>query len=259
LAALLPSRVVFEKLIENNGQNSVVLEQEVSFGVEPRTVLKEIWQIENSRNMRLTVINPANQTVVYAALLKDGTISTNVNGQISSRSLSLQFVERFHHIRSLNEAAKIFFELGVTPQNVLSSNPHVKTGSQFTYKEEPFVRLSRTGGVVAYAFGAPSTQESLHPGLWIEQDAFVIRKIKFAESSEVEFLDFTDAGKGFRYPKRKIVKWGDKEVAIQFKNSATKSLSTNALNLSTLEPVNWLNLNNPANQSLIEEFYSRFR
>ncbi|MFP5520566.1 MAG: hypothetical protein ACLGGX_11725 [Bdellovibrionia bacterium] len=252
-AAILPARVIFEKVVENNGATPLQIETEVSLNSENTILLKELWKIDNSRNMQLTVINPATQTVVFTAAIKEGvrTSSASAKGDVG-----FDFIERYHHFRSLNEMAKLFVSMGVVPNQFLNHSPFGSLRDSFTYKEEPFVRLARAGGVINYHFG--NIESSSSPAsLWIEQDAFHIRKIRLQSGAEIEFSDYSEIGKGQFYPKQKVVRWDGKEVKIRFKSVNPKLATANAR--PTADSAGWATLSDSNARSLAEEFYSRFR
>ena len=83
---------------------------------------------------------------------------------------------------------------------------------------EPFVRLARSGGTINYAFGSIATGEAAHThprGLWIEQDQFVLRKIRFHSGAELSAERYSNYSRGLDYPRKRTLQWENQTVNIQ--------------------------------------------
>src|SRR5690606_37658128 len=141
--------------------------------------------------------------------------------------------------------------------------PAGRTGADFKYEPEPWVRLSRTGGVVNYAFGVPTppTQELNSPGLWIEQDEFVIRKLRFPNQVEMIADNYSQFSRNLRYPRQRTIRWGNNSVNIRLLNaSARPAASANQLLPTSLDKNSVTDgIQSLPASSTVLEFYSRFR
>ena len=95
------------------------------------------------------------------------------------------------------------------------------------------IRLSRSGGAMAFAIGEASRVDSLHAQLWIEQENFALSKIRLPSGAEVAFSDYATFG-NILYPKTKIVSWAHNQVQIKVRSVTTKTGAT----LATFYPQN---------------------
>ncbi len=130
---------------------------------------------------------------------------------------------------------------------------------------ESYVRLGRTGGVVAYAIGTPTPVSSAenYPGLWIEQDQFHILKIRLVSQVEVSASNYKAFSNGLWFPKDRSVLWTTGSAKISLTTASTSSLNSTvkeALDVSSLNFGKNPELSRvlPAD-AVIKEFYSRMR
>jgi hypothetical protein len=133
---------------------------------------------------------------------------------------------------------------------------------EYTYVADPFVRLSRTAGVVTFALGQPTPVDSTkaYPGMWVEQDRFLIRKIRLDSQAEVSADDYSEFNNGLWFPKSRTVSWGDRTVHIR-----TLKVASTSLPPSIKERLSPTGLKRRADAKelftspIISEFYKRFR
>lgn len=260
-AALPPSRMIFQRLAENSGSGSYTIEQEVQIpnGAEP-LVLKETWVIDSDRSMRVTVqpMQDPKDSVHLQILYVGGQRWILRDGTKLSSTPPTEFVEKIFHLRSLESAGSSFTSLGILPPNALQKRPLPKKSEDIKHDGEDFVRLGRTDGVIAWAFGQPAPPQGEGPaGLWIEQDQFVIRKLRWSTGAEVSAESYSTYARGLQFPRLRTLRWGNQSVQIRVLSVSGKGL---ALSMSSLD-VPWKihGLEQQPAQRLIEEFYSRFR
>lgn len=280
LAYIPPSKMILQRTAENSGSGVYAIDQEVEFsnGADSLSV-REIWLVENERTMRLTLVPPKD----YADKLKIQYLY--VGGQRwflsapkkrESQKISEDFVEKWFHFRNAENLKMAMIQnqmmteddSSAATKNANQAAKKIKPGEKvkvddFPYVPESFLRLSRAQNVITYAFGmpTPAEDEKLLPGMWIEQDQFLIRKIRWPNQAEITADDHTPFSKGLHFPKTRILKWGPNTVTIKVQNIISKSGNMN----SFFQPqsldytTNLDSLQSSPLKSLIEEFYSRFR
>ena len=229
------------KSASTTGRQVVSVEQELHFKVgTDEAVVVENWLIEGDKNLKLVASGKgALKTNINLNYLYNGNTKTFYIGK-NKQTIPIQhdFFERLLFIRSAN-----------TFKNYLSQ------------MEIPFEhRLSRADGRVAFAIGKPSDQQT-YPQIWIDQDEFIIRKIRLPSLSEVELGEIASLGKDGFIAKSQKIKWGTYEVTVKVKTAAYK----NNASLNLFYPQNFDTpsemgfANKTAVTEAIEQFYQRFR
>lgn len=260
-AALPPARMILERTSENSGSGAYVIEQEVEIpnGAEP-ILLKETWTIENDRSMKVNVVplrDPKDAIHIQIAY-KDGQRWILKNGAREGGPLPTDFAERPFHLRTTEAEIAFVTGLKIVPARALDKKPMPKKSEDIKHDGEDFVRLARSNGVITWAFGAPGpAQGELTPGLWIEQDQFVIRKIRFPSEAEVSADSFSTYARGLHFPKERTIRWGKNTVSLRTLSVTPKTGPVNTSSLDASWKVQGLD-QQPAH-AVIEEFYTRFR
>lgn len=253
-AYMLPTKIILHKTAENAGSGVYQIDQEVQFTNGSETLnLKETWLIENDRTMRVTVSGTKDlQSQIQMQFVYNGGQKYSQVGGKQSQKISADFLEKFLNFRSSDIFANSLVNLKIIPANYSAKKD-----------TENFVRLSRAGGVVNYAFGepTPAQQEDGNPGIWIEQDQFVIRKLRLPTQAEMTADNYTQFAKGLNYPRQRSIRWGENTVNIRLISASAKAGSTaNLFQPSSLETNSKLDgLNNLPIKETVLEFYSRFR
>lgn len=265
-AYIPPARMILSRVSENAGTGTYTIEQEVqmSVGIEP-IYLKETWVVENERNLRLTVTGTKDlKDLVHLQYIYVGGQKWQLkNGQKVSEKIPEDFVERYFHFRNPENLVASLQSLKILPQPLNHRKASTKKGEEFKYEQESFVRLSRAEGGISYAFGQPTPieQKDLLPGLWIEQDQFTLRKLRFPSQAEVTAENYAPFARGLNFPKLRTLQWNHNTVTIRLLNVVAKG----AVGPNTFQPSNldvsytMKALPNASAQTLIEEFYTRFR
>lgn len=258
-AALLPSRFVFERVIEQNPKQGFILEQEIAFGEADPFMVKETWQVHGPELKRLTVTDMQNQKVIFSAIYRNKKRMTNQDGQLRTQSFSAEFLQKIFFIQSTTEFAQFAVQLGVVPNNVLAPAQTASKSSQFTYKEEPYVRLARSQGTVTYAYGPVSlSAEERFPGLWIEQDLFQIKKIRFPSKATLTVGSYSNVAPKIFIPKDWSLEWDGKFAKMKIKGSTFKPVDASKLQSIPLEISQFGEISKSQYRTQVEEFYSRF-
>ncbi|MDG0815052.1 hypothetical protein [Bdellovibrio svalbardensis] len=265
-AYIIPTRTILQKTAENAGSGIYAVEQEVQFANGEDTLhLKETWLIDSDRTMRLTVTGTKElqNTFKLQFIYTGGQRWSQVNNNRKADKLPEEFLEKFLNFRSSENLANTLAHYKIIPNGAYNKKAIAKSGTDFKYEPESWVRYSRTGGVPNYALGTatPVDQESGNPGIWIEQDQFVIRKLRLPSQVEMTADNYNQFAKGLYYPRARTIRWGNNTVNIRLISVASRpntavsffqptSLDTN-LKLDGLEKM-------PAKDAIIE-FYTRYR
>ncbi len=279
-AYIPPSKMILQRTVENSGTGIYAIDQEVEFSNGTDTLtLREIWLVENDRTMRLTLA-PSRELgdklkiqYLYTGGQRWSLIAPKKR---DSQKISDDFIEKWFHFRNSESLKNAMLQNQMITENLnkpatpppppakkSKSSEKTKVVEEVRYVPESFVRLSRTQNVITYAFGlpTPSEDEKLLPGMWIEQDHFLIRKIRWPNQAEVTADDHTPYSKGLNFPKTRVLKWGPNTVTINVQNIVIKSGNMNSFfQPQSLDYVtNFEELQTSPLKPMIEEFYSRFR
>lgn len=240
-AYIMPLDAVLKKNTALSGNQIFAVEQDVIFKDAIREyIVHESWLIEGDKNLKVTAtgVGDLKDSFRYVAIYNNKN-KTTLNGKNKiSQATDADFFERYLAVRSVDSYKNYLHDLKINPA----------------------VRLSRAGGATAYAVGEPSPAGTLKPQLWIEQDAFTLRKLRAPSEAEFSFNDYAAYGT-IQYPKTKLVSWAGKEVQIKVRSVSTKTGAT----LNTFYPQN---LDQPSEILIsnkgpiavtIEDFYKRFR
>ncbi|MGZ3770662.1 MAG: hypothetical protein ACXVCP_13710 [Bdellovibrio sp.] len=265
-AYILPTRTILQKTSENAGNGIYAIEQEVQFsnGEEMLTV-KETWLVDNDHTMRLTVSSGKDlQNSFKLQFIYNGNQKWSLhNNSRKSENVSPDFLERYFNFRNGEGLANTLAQLKIIPASAYKKNPVAKASSDYKHEPEPWIRFSRTGGVVNYALGTPTPveQEANLPGVWIEQDQFVIRKLRLPSQVEISANDYNQFAKGLSYPRSRTIRWGNNTVTIRLISASSRPQSAAGLFHPTSLDSNlkWEGIQNLPAKEVITEFYTRFR
>jgi hypothetical protein len=201
--------------------------------------------IQDSQNMKVQISGMKDYKDIVTAFIQ----ITNGNRSFGKdlRKSSSENWEKYFHSRHSEVLAQLMAQEKIAPATAYLSKP-LKSLKDFELTQESFLRLSRNGGVVTYAYGTPAIPEKTDetfPGLWIEQDQFLIRKIRLNSS-------------GLNFPKTRTIRWGGQQATLQTLNVSLKNKTQydNFGSKTTSKPESFKLLPNGA---VIEDFYKRFR
>lgn len=265
-AALLPTKTILQKTTENTGSGVYSIEQEVQFNNGDDTLsIKEVWLIENEKSMRLSVSGgkDLNNSFKLQFVYSGGQKFSLSNGGKKSEKIPDDFLEKYLNFRSTEAFFNQLIMGAIIPAGSPLNRTPIKTNGNFTYEPEPWVRFSRAGGAVTYAFGNATSpeQELNNPGIWIEQDLFVVRKLRLKSQVEMSANNYNQFAKGLYYPRQRTIRWGNNTVTIRLISVSSRSnVPANLFQPGTLDV-------NPKVEGIaqlpardvITEFYTRFR
>jgi hypothetical protein len=264
LAFIPSSHTILTRLARNNGKGIYAIEQEVQFRTEADPiVLRERWIVENGDVMRLYVsgLKGSLESWRFDAFYRDGKKQWSDGSQMRSGPTSLEFIEPVLHFRSIGNLLGYLTRAKLVPMGL--GQPRHFNKKTNPYTSEPGVRLARTGGIVAWAFGEPSPQEGpLAAGLWIEQDEFTVRRLRFPTQAEVQLDRHSVFAGGLHLARERTVTWDNNSVLIRV--LTVKSLPENAATQALLAPAATTADGHAMTSKLpdatqVREFYSRFR
>jgi hypothetical protein len=254
------SSTIANRTAKNSGKGLYVVEQEVRFRTaSDPVVLRERWVVENGETMRLSVSSPkaGSEGARFEAFYREGKrTAPDFQGSVRTSSLSPEFLEGFFHSRSGRGLLGAMVRAKVAPAAILREKPRASNLNQISHQREPYVRLGRTGGVVAWVFGeaTPADSAKPYPGAWIEQDMFVVRKVRFPSEAEVVAERHNVYGGSMRFPRVRTLSWGNHSAEIHV--LSVKPISAQQAQLSGTPDAKAANL---PDLEQVREFYSRFR
>ncbi len=262
------SQTIFSRTARNGGKGAYVIEQEVHFRslAEPVTV-REHWVIENGENMRLTAYSPkgAKENARVDALYHDGKkTSADGGGTLQITPNSPEFIENFEHYRSGRSLLEALVRSHVVPAAIMRERSRPTTANIASYhpQAEPYVRLGRENGTVSWIFGEPTPIEAPHLNAeaWIQQDGFVLEKIRFPSQSEISADRFATSAGNLRLPRERTITWNNNIVSIRVisvksmpATSVGKAVSPGSITTADARAYHLPEI--PA----VKEFYARFR
>ncbi len=264
------TRMILSRVLKNNGSSIYVVNQEVHFKTESDAiVVKETWTIENGRTLRLTARGGLTESDKwqYNVIYRDGRrFIFEEDDKVHNYPQSAEFVEPFFHFRKLDNLIARLIQVKILPQNILMPKQPVYSLKQLTYEPEPFARLSRTSGYIAYALGnaTPPGADVALPGVWIEQDSFLLRKLRFKSQAELNANQYQRFARGLKLPKDRTLTWNNHSVFIR--TLSAKVMRGGVATSSRFSPKNMEKLKSKLSSDrrapahpLIKEFYARFR
>lgn len=259
LAAIPKSSMILQRTAENSGRGIYQIEIEAQFpSAQETTVLREVWMIQDSQNMKVQISGMKDYKDIVTAFIQ----ITNGNRSFGKdlRKSSSENWEKYFHSRHSEVLAQLMAQEKIAPATAYLSKP-LKSLKDFELTQESFLRLSRNGGVVTYAYGTPAIPEKTDetfPGLWIEQDQFLIRKIRLNSGAELTADKYSSYPSGLNFPKTRTIRWGGQQATLQTLNVSLKNKTQydNFGSKTTSKPESFKLLPNGA---VIEDFYKRFR
>lgn len=271
LAQAIPKfSMIMSRTAENHGHGYYRLEEEVTFQEKEETYLtREIWYVKDSQNMRLEVrglkglSGLLQLTYIYNGSKK---FFIDSNGTFKVSQPGENWFEPYLHFRFQKNILPRMVRENIIPADLAVDDHSLITDNHknhLNFKKN--IRLSRIAGGIAYAIGTPTPegQMSLLPGLWIEQDLFNVRKIRFPSQAVVLADEYSSFAQRFSFPTRQTINWQEKTVQIKVLN--VKSLNSSADVTALLEPKKLDFGKHPHLSSkipdvpLIKSFYQEFR
>lgn len=282
-AAIPHSKTIVSRLARNSGRGVYIVEQEVRFAGPEGIVLKERWLVQNGDNMRLIVQGQKAGDFRWDALYRDGrrTATTpaapSTTGTIGepgketrTTHVSPDFFEPYLYQRYSAKYFDAFVRNKILPPSAAQDRPRIANINTYKPAPETAVRYGRSGGVVTWVFGEPTPVDNAtqFPGAWIEQDTFLLKKLRLLSQAEMTLSNHTNGGGGIKLARERSIVWKSNDPNVTEPRSATikvtsvknlpdKSLAPQFLpaSISTSE----LKSARLPDATIVREFYSRFR
>lgn len=254
-AYIPPTRVILEKTVENAGTASYQIEKEVRFSNSEIPTLKETWYVENDRTMRLTV-TPIMPTPPGAVLPKLTVLYINgikhmmSGGSKETSKISDEMAEKLFHFRRTESFIQYLNQLHILNSSLSSPQGNLELS-----------RLNRSQGVVTFGIGRAGEEgrKGVSPYVWIEQDTFTLKRIRFSENTEMTANNYQAFPKGLNYPMVVNINWTDQKVRINTLSvSMIKKFQPTIFQSAQLEDSR-LFQQNLSRWNAVIEFYKRFR
>jgi hypothetical protein len=160
-----------------------------------------------------------------------------------NQKISPEFVEKLIMFESSSAVRRFMQDLAI-PSSVWSATPH----------------LSRADGVVNYGFfqRSASGAEVLNPGIWIEQDQFVLKQVRFKSGAQLTLRDYRPYAPSALIPFSKTLQWKNYRADIKIRRTLEKK-KLSPQELTTLETTLDMGELAADQKQAVLEFYSRFR
>lgn len=246
LSAYIPSySLILSHLSYFQGKGGYRIEQELFFK-GANFSLKEIWWIKDQNYIRLDVKSRETGKRYFRFIYeKNKKWFKDEKAHLQNQPISYYHLERPFHLRSVKELRKLFSFWKVAPFQLEER----ELGVGF----DPFLRLSRKGGVIQYEIGLGKAR------VWVEQDEFVIRSWKWTTGETLTAWNYRLYPGHFFFPLRRLLKEKASETEIQVTNLQSVKLTKKFFRKSHLKP-NVLDSKLPSIvQEKIREFYRKFR
>ncbi len=246
-----PTRAILEKTVENSGTASYQIEKEIRFSNPEIPALKETWYVANNKTIRLTVtpLAPAPAGTVnpkYTALYVAGVKYTLSGTSKETGKVPEEMPEQFFHFKRVDSLAQHLNKLGV-----LNS----------TQGNLDLARLNRSQGVINFGLGKPGEEgtKGTAPYVWIEQDAFVVKRVRFSQDTEMTANNYQIFPKGLNYPMVTNLTWADQKVRMNTLSvTMVKAFPPTVFQSANLEDSKDFQANF-SRWNAVMEFYKRFR
>lgn len=236
-----PIGFILEKSAKTTGKEIFSIDQDVIFNVlGEEVIIKENWLVEGDKNLKLSAYG-------QGSLKQNVSIHTVYNSKVKTQflgstrqsvALTTDFFQKYFFIRSAGSFTSYLSDLSILPE----------------------VRLSRVDGRIGYAIGKP-TETRYHPQIWIDQEEFMVRKIRLPSETEVELSDFHEVKPGFQIARTQKITWGGVTATVKVMKVTPKPKeSLNAFYPQYLDTPTVLNFTEAsAMTEVITNFYKRFR
>ena len=236
-----PIGFILDKSSKTTGKEIVSIDQEVHFtALNEDAVVKENWLIEGDKNLKVSALGQGlfKQNINFSAVYNGKFRTVVVAKSRQTSNLTSDFFQKYLFIRSANSFNAYLNDLSISPE----------------------VRLSRVDGRVGFAIGKP-TESKYNPQIWVDQDEFMVRKIRLPSETEIAMSDFVEFKPGFFIARTQVITWGGVSATVKLMKVVAKPKeSLNAFypqNLDTPSEITFAN-QTPMTQ-VIQSFYKRFR
>jgi hypothetical protein len=254
-----PYAMILARTADLHGKGAYVIEQDVIYKTNTeQQSLHETWTVldENHLKVNFEGIGPLKSAIKGSFIYDSSQKFANEPGQpLKTRRPGEDFIEQFLHFRSSKNIRPHFVQLHMAPPESLRDGAQLKSEGPLDYAPESYVQLARLKGEIVWAI-CRSPEIEMHPAAFIEQDEFLIKRLRLLSHNTVDFEDYVKYEGGFFYPKQILYKWKDRTVTVQTKSVRHLGNTIKAKELFNTRAV-------PATQfiggDILKDFYLRFR
>jgi hypothetical protein len=217
-AYIPPYWMVLSRLADNHGKGHYQIDQDIAFEHTGETLkVRERWFIEDEDNFRLEAIGlgPLREKLRLTYVYNNGRrYYVDANGIKKFVKIPDEFFEPYLHFRRSKVIKPRLVAQKIVPPVTLKSENHKFTEKTPLASEESFMRLSRAGGVVTYTVGEPTPNDSDkgNPGIWIEQDQFHLRRLRFPSGTEIRANAYQKAPRDAWFPHELQIQWDGQRI-----------------------------------------------
>ena len=272
LSYIPSSDFILKEVLKNHGRSNYLIQQELTFPIEKtQKIVRETWHVtvNKKQDLQLHLSAKSDGLNIERLYINNMVYYKNNKKSLKKSKWSSEFIEPWFIGRSLQRLQKTMIAHEMTETSALNWNPSLfapppKTKSKENKKSltniQIPINLSIHQGQVMYTY----QKDEKGPGLWIEQDKFVIRKIKLKTSTEVLASRYLEHTGYLKMPQHRILIYDD--ISIPIKTTKVSRLSDNKKLQQKLSLQNFRRSQENTTQweedetsSLIKDFYSRFR
>jgi hypothetical protein len=252
-----PYTMILSRTAENHGRGTFVIEDEVAYrdGTNLQLV-RETWTVLDENRMKVSFEGEGalKDQIKGSFIYENRNRLSNETGATKPRRLTENWLEPLFYFKSSKTMRSRLVQLKFAPPESLKDRPVIKPSGGADFEPESYVKLTREKGMVAWAISKDFDSHS-SPELWVEQDQFVVTKIRQDASASIDADDYAKFDGGLYFPRSRTYHWNDKTVTIQL--LSIKSLGTSKgkdpLAASSLSPFRF------SGSDPLKEFYLRFR
>ena len=263
-AYILKPHTILNKTAENLGKGLYEFKQDLVLtqnGIN--IVVQEQWYITDAGIMFVNAKAPG---FAYQAAYQNSQKIYRSNLQASSRkNLGSDFFDTWFAQRSSAQLAKQMQQSNILNYNILNNPRSWLQAGKTVYQPDSNIKLSRAGEGPAYLFAMGKTNNTAQAAIWIEQDQFLIRKIRSTSGAEFTADNYEKAS-GVAWPKIKNIYFKDLKANMRVKSFVKRTatpeiqkqingqifLSKEMLSADPSE-------SNEEKIQILQSFYSKFR
>jgi hypothetical protein len=252
LAYAPPYTLILSRVAENHGHGAFVIDQDVTFHSDTDLTIHETWTIFDENHMKLVFqgVGPLKDSV-KGTFVYDGSnrVSNDAGAGAKSHHVGEDWAESLFAFRFSKAMRNHLVAMKIAPPESVKEPAPLKSDGPPDYAPEWFVKLVRDNGKVSWAITKAAGDDP--PELCIEQDQFVVSRIRFPSKSVIDADDYGKFDNGLYFPRKRTYKFGGKTVVVNV--HSVKALGNIKMKDTAVVPFQI------AAGDVFKEFYLRFR
>lgn len=261
VSAYIPSAdFIVNKAVKNAGSGIYQVRKEIVFANQARPVtVTEHWWIQNDDLMFLKAESPA---FTQYFLYKGGKRYVfNSQKSMQATNLAEDFYMPLFFQRNPQGFKETLIRKKLAPAQTFKRRPTVRNAKDahaIGQLQEPYLKLSRVKNTSSYLLGFASQSEE-GAGIWLEQNQFTIKKIKFEDSAELNVDQHAELSKGLTTPKTYAVIWGGQTAQVELSQGNSIANGSTFFNENEFSKLSQQVKPIPEDYTSVIEFYKKFR